>query len=174
MKELLFFGIGASVAGGIFVVALVELLFSRKRKKVEHEIKEQIDGLKESYSTTLGQVTTQDAEKLSAARKEVDAIKSSLGKEKEDLEAKYKAELDEALADSQKELESAKAKAKKLQEQAKLQADEYMASRTKEVEDELVGLVLDVTKRVLPGTLTYEIHKELVLQALRDVRGDHA
>ena len=47
-----------------------------------------------------------------------------------------------------------------------------LATRQKEVESDLMDLVMSVTKKVLPDSLTYDVQKQLVLDALRDVKSE--
>jgi flagellar biosynthesis/type III secretory pathway protein FliH len=51
-----------------------------------------------------------------------------------------------------------------------MKAEEYLATRQKEVEADLMNLVMHVTKKVLPKGISYEAHKDLVVAALRDVK----
>ena len=91
---------------------------------------------------------------------------------RQELTAEHDAQIKALREKSHKALEKAEEKAHKLEHDAKQQAEEYLEKRKKEVEAELMDLVIKVTKKVLPEGLTYEAHKELVVQALRDVRTD--
>ena len=57
-----------------------------------------------------------------------------------------------------------------MQAEAELKAEEYLASRKAEVEQELMNLVMSVTKKVLPEGLNYDAQKELVMHALQDAK----
>lgn len=173
MRELLFFAIGATVAGTAFVVSLLELLLTVRRRKAEEAVREQVANLKTSYNEAIQRVTQDDLQKLQEVKGEVDGIKAKSQEDKGKLEEEYQQKLNEALSASQKELEAAKARAKKLESEAKLKAEEYLAQRQHEVEEDLMNLVVDVTKRVLPKGLSYDIQKELVLEALREIKAHH-
>jgi flagellar biosynthesis/type III secretory pathway protein FliH len=170
MRELLFFLIGASIAGSIFLVSLVELVFTVRRRRIEEALSIQMDELKNRYSSTLEQVTTTEEAKVVEAEKAVDAVRGQVADERKNLETAHAEELAKVKEVAEKELSAAKTKAKNLEQKAKLQAEEYLATRQREVEEDLMNLVLDVTKRVLPESLTYEIQRDLVLQALREVK----
>lgn len=167
----LFFLLIATLAGTIFLLALIELLFTRQRRKVNKQLQEQLHAIKVSYNESINKIVLEADAKSEDSGK--DSSQALLAKQKEaaaKLEITYKEELEKAAHSQDQALAKAKARAKQLEAEAKQRADEYLASRQKEVEADLMDLVLHVTKKVLPETLTYDIHKELVLQALREVQ----
>lgn len=172
MRELLFFATIASLVGTVFFVSLIELILSIRRRKINVQLQAKIKELKSHYNDSVNSLVVTDGKALEETEKKLEEVSTTLTKEKEELEATYKEKIDGITASSQKSVESAKAKAKKLEEEAKQQADEYMDARRKEVENELMDLVLSVSKKVLPPGISYDAHKELVMQALRDVKAE--
>lgn len=170
MREVLIFAVGASVVGTIFLVSLIELLFTIRRRKVHQDIEQKIKEMKTSYNESINKMVIEEEQKLEEADKQVEVMSQQLNTDKVQIEEDFKEKIDDIKSTSEKALATAKAKAKKLEQEAHLKAEEYLESRKKEVEEELMNLVLSVTKKVLPEGLTYEAHKELVMNALKDVR----
>jgi len=169
-SALLIFIIASIITGTIFLVALFELIFTVKRRKVQDELQTKVHQLKTTYNESINKMVVEEDGKLEEAEKEVAAAADQAKIEKEHLEESYKEQLEEATHDSKAAMERAKARAHKLEEEARMKADEYVANRQQEVEEELMDLVMHVTKKVLPQGLTYEGHKDLVLSALRDIK----
>ncbi len=63
-------------------------------------------------------------------------------------------------------------RSKQIEDEAKQKAEKYLLDQKAEVEEKMVDLVMNVTKKVLSKSLSYEDHKELVEQALSEVEGD--
>lgn len=175
MSEVLIFSLGTTVILTIFLVTLIEFVLSHGRKgesekeetdheKIEEEHKKELADLKKKYETKL-----KEAEKA-ATDAPLDVSKA----EEDDMAKKYEAQIAEMTSSNEKELEKAKEKIKKMEADAKIEVEEYMNARESEVEDQLMELVLSVTKRVLPDGLTYEIQKELVSSALQEARSEHS
>jgi len=170
MRDTLIYLIGAYLSGTVFVVALIELVFTMRRRKANNELQKAIKEMKSHYNQSINKLVLQDDAEINEAEKAAQASTEQLEAQKQALETEHQAKIDELTKESEKALDAAKAKAKKLQEEAKLKADEYMTNRQKEVEEELMDLVLSVTKKVLPEGLTYDIQKELVMHAFKDVQ----
>ncbi len=172
MRELFFFAVGASIVGTVFFVSLVELIYTIRRRKVHEDLEARLKEIKSSYTESITKIVTEDRAKLEVAEKTAAEAGSTIQHEKEAITQEYEGRIEELQANSEKALAHAKAKAKKLQEQAELEAEEYLNARKKEVEQELMDLVIAVTKKVLPSGISYEAHKELVLKALNDVKAE--
>ena len=170
--SLLIFAIGASLSGAVFFVALIELLFTVRRRKINTQLEEQLHALKAGYNEQINTLVISDDAKITEVETQVDSITSQAQAEKDALTAAHAAEVEELNKNAKEALAKAKEKAKKLEEEAKSQADDYLKNRQQEVEEDLMDLVMHVTKKVLPGNLTYDLHKELVLEALRDLRAE--
>jgi flagellar biosynthesis/type III secretory pathway protein FliH len=170
MREVFIFAAGASVVGTIFLVSLIELFFTRKRRKIREELDLKVKEMKASYNESINKMVLEEEEKLEEADKQVETMTKQMTTEKTHAEEEFKEKIDEVKSHSDKAIAKAKARAKELEHEAHQKAEEYLESRKKEVEQELMNLVLSVTKKVLPAGLTYETHKELVMEALKDVR----
>jgi flagellar biosynthesis/type III secretory pathway protein FliH len=172
MRDILIFAIGASIVGTVFFVSLFELIFTIKRRRTHAELENRIKELKVQYNESVNKLVVEGESKLEETEKQVEVLEEQLDGATEEVTQKYESEIDKLKAQSEKELAAAKARAKKLEQEAKLKAEEYMATRQKEVEHDLMDLVMSVTKKVLPESLPYELQKQLVLEALRDVKAE--
>jgi F0F1-type ATP synthase membrane subunit b/b' len=172
MSQLLIFSAAAALLATVFLVSLLELIFTIKRRKVHEGLQRQIKDLKASYNESINQLVIQDDATITTAEQQVTTLTSSLTGEKETLEKTYKTQLEEVTASSKKALEAAKKRADKVRQEAEAEANDYLASRKQEVEEELMNLVIEVSKKVLPKGISYEAQKELVMEALRDVQTD--
>lgn len=172
MNGIIVIALGASVVGTVFFVSLLELFFTMRRRKVHAELEAKVKELKATYNESVNKLIIEGDGKLEETEKHVEQIAGEMEGAKQQVSQEYEAKIQQLKEETEKELEHAKARAKKLEKEAKLKAEEYLASRQEEVEHDLMDLVISVTKKVLPETLTYEIQKELVLTALRDVKAE--
>ncbi|MCC2631967.1 MAG: hypothetical protein K0S20_666 [Patescibacteria group bacterium] len=170
MREILFFAIGASLTGTVFLVSLIELIFTAKRRREHEQLDQKIKEIKTQYNQSINELVLKDDAEITAVQENLAETASHVEEEKETIEKTYKDQIESLTAESKKALEAAKAKAKKMEALAKQQAEDYLESRQQEVEEELMDLVISVTKKVLPKGLTYEAQKQLVMDALRDVK----
>lgn len=166
---LIFAGLSA-LLGGIFFVSLVELIFTVHRRKTIEKLNELIKEMRTHYNQSINRLVVVGDAKLDSADTQIKEVNGSLEAEKAELEKTFQSKIDDITAKSEKELESAKGRAKKLQQKAKEEAADYLKERKAEVEEELMNLVISVSKKVLPEGITYDAHKDLVMQALRDVK----
>lgn len=172
MRDIFIFAAGASIVGTVFLVSLTELLFTIKRRRRHAELEDKIKELRNTYNESVNKLVIESDTKIEATEKQAEEKTSEAVGEKEQTSKEYEEKMAALQAKTEKEVEAAHARAKKMQQEAKLKAEEYLATRKKEVENDLMDLVLSVTKKVLPESLTYEVQKELVLDALRDVKSE--
>jgi flagellar biosynthesis/type III secretory pathway protein FliH len=172
MRDIFYFAIGASVLGAVFFVSLIELIYAIRRRRIHEELNAQIKEIKSSYTDSVNKLVLQEDEKLSSVETQIEAATQQIEQEKEVLKSEYEAKIEHIQEASEKAVAHAKAKAKKYEEDAKDQAKAYVDERKKEVEQELMDLVIQVTKKVLPQGITYDIQKELVMKALEDLRAE--
>jgi len=172
MREIAIFSLAAVVVGTIFLVSLLELLLSIRRRKVNQELQNQIKELKAQYNTSINELVLKDDAAITTTESQLQEATAALATEKEALEGEYKKKLADLTKSSKKSLDAAKERASHLKDEAEQQADDYLASRKQEVEEELMNLVIAVSKKVLPKGISYEAQKELVMEALRDVKAE--
>lgn len=169
MRELLVFFIIACLAAGVLLVSLVELAFTVRRRKAQESLEAQLKDLRAAYNESVNKLVLEGDSKLTDTDQQLEDLNGARDTDKEELSAEHKKELDALREKSRKALEKAEEKAHRLEAEAKVSADAYMNQRRKEVEAELMDLVITVSKKVLPKGISYEVHKELVTQALNDV-----
>lgn len=162
----------AVVAATVFAVSLLELFLTSRRLRIEAGLRRQISDLKSEYNLSLNRIILEDDAKLSEVETQIAALSEQDQNKPNPEVAAAESSAQAELEQSRKELERAKQRAKKSDEIARQKADDYFKTRQAEVENVLMDLVIDVTKKVLPDGLTYEVHKELVLQALQQVRSE--
>jgi flagellar biosynthesis/type III secretory pathway protein FliH len=164
------FAIGASIAGAIFLVSLVELILTVRRRKIKESLEKKLADLKAAYNMSVSQLTLEkstESEKLSQIEQQ---LTEKFTAEKTELEKDLHSKVSEVEKKANQALNRAKEKAKALQAEAQLKAEEYLEKRRDEVEDDLQELVLSITKRVLPEGLTYEVHRDLIAAALKEAK----
>lgn len=64
---------------------------------------------------------------------------------------------------------AAEAKAKSIVSEAQTQARALLAKQEKELQKSLVKIVIQVTKKVLGKTLTYEDHKKIIMDSFKEI-----
>lgn len=174
MSGIVIFSFGSTIILTIFLVTLIEFILSHTRKEhTEETIKVDEDALKKEHEKAISDLKKDYEEKLKAATtEEKKEDKKEDSSEKETLVKKYEEKIAELSTGNSKALEKAKEKIKTMEDAAKVEIEEYMKNREEEVEDQLMDLVLSVTKKVLPAGLPYEIQKDLVLKSLQEVRSE--
>ncbi|CAN5129775.1 hypothetical protein BH11PAT4_BH11PAT4_1180 [soil metagenome] len=170
MRELILFAAGASIAATIFLVAALELVFTIRRRKLHEQLDAKVKEMKSNYNQSVNQLVMEEEQKLQEADQHVETVTTKAEEDKQSIESDFKARMEKLEEETQKALDKAKEHAKKLEAEAKLKAEEYLESRKDEVEQELMNLVMSVTKKVLPQSLTYDIQKQLVINALKDAK----
>lgn len=172
MDKIYIFLIGAVVVGTIFLVSLLELLFTIRRRKVNARLRQKLQELKGNYTESINKMVLENDAKLEETEKKLEVVSENLSKEKGSLEEEYKRKISDITAKSKHSLELAQDKAKRLEMEAHQKADVYLEERKKEVEEELMNLVISVNKKVLPEGISYSAQKELVMKALHDVKDE--
>lgn len=170
MRELMLFAAGASLAATIFLVAALELIFTVKRRKLHEQLDAKVKEMKANYNQSVNQLVMEEEQKLQEADQQVETVTSKAEEEKSQIELEFTERMKKLEEETERALAKAKEHAKKLEQEAKLKAEEYLESRKDEVEQELMNLVMSVTKKVLPQSLTYDIQKELVITALKEAK----
>lgn len=173
MRGILVIALGAGIIGTIFFVSLIELLFTLRRRKVHAQLEERLKQVKVSYNEGVNKIVMESEAKVDSTEEQLKKASEQLQSTEAEAKAKFEAELEKVKTQSDKQIDAAKAKAKKFEAEAKEKAEAYYATRQKEVERDLMNLVISVTKKVLPQGLTYEVQKDLVLEALRNVKSEH-
>jgi flagellar biosynthesis/type III secretory pathway protein FliH len=169
-QEIYVFIAISSIAATIFTVALIELFFAVRRRKVHEAIQEHVRSMKKEYTESINRTVLDGEEQIIATETSKAELLQVKETEKAQLTQSFEIRMQELENQKEAELARAKAKAKKLEEEAQQKAEEYLADRKAEVERELVGLVMQVSKKVLHTDLTYELHRDAVMQALRDAK----
>lgn len=169
MSPLIFFALGAGISGTILIMSGFELFFTIKRRKHMQALETQLATLKTGVTEQMNKLTLErDQMAVDQAAAEAE-MEKQLKEEKKMLETKFEEKLEKAKAKGGVALAEARKEARELEKHAEDQAEAYLEKRKAEVEEELVDLVVDVSKRVLPKGISYQAQKELVMQALRDL-----
>jgi flagellar biosynthesis/type III secretory pathway protein FliH len=170
MREIFLFAMGASIVGTVFLVSLIELIFTIQRRRTHSEYESKVKQLKEQFNTSINQVVLEDSEKLDEVEDKLSHLSKELKTQKKEIKKTYEEKIDDLTEAREAAIAEAKEHIKKVEKDAEMKAERYLQKRQKEVEEELVGLVISVTKKVLPESLTYNAQKELVMKALASVR----
>jgi flagellar biosynthesis/type III secretory pathway protein FliH len=168
-QSLLIFVAIAALAGAVFGIAFIELIFTSRRRKADTELHWQIKDLKAAYTAEINRLVVEETDELDEMDDKLASVSTADTAAQEALVTGYQEQLAKLDKESREALARAKAKARKLELEAKESADDYLTERKKEVEADLMDLVLHVTRQVLPATLTYDVQKQLVLEALREI-----
>jgi hypothetical protein len=172
MRELAAFFVIACLSGAVLLVSIVELIFTVRRRKVHESLERQLKELKAAYNESINKLVLEGDSKLTETEQQLEEVNGQTTAVKEQLEQDHAAEIKDLKEKSRKALEKAQERARALENEAKEQAGAYLEKRKKEVEEELMNMVITVVKKVLPDGITYEGHKELVAQALNDIKAD--
>lgn len=168
------FLVTAAFAGTVFGVSLLELIFTVRRRKQNEKLKEHWTNIRTTYNQTVNKLVLEEEAGIQEAEKLTQEATAQIEVTKQDVVAEYELKMKELDAKRTKQIEAAKARAKELEKEAKQKAEDYLASRKEEVEQDLMNLVISVTKKVIPESLSYEVQEELVLQALRTVQAERS
>lgn len=141
------------------------LYYSFREKKLNKMADLKFLEIREKYLVQI-------AQRKAKEKAEIEKIRNILFK----LENKHKKLISlkpsQIPSESLREAEEIVKRSKQIEEEAKQKAEKYLADQKAEVEERMVDLVMNVTKKVLSKTLTYDDQKELIEQALAEVEGE--
>lgn len=118
----------------------------------------------------------QIAQRKAKEKNEIERIKALVAK----LENKHKkisslkplTPPTEALREAEEIVRRTEKRSKQIEHEAKEKAAKFLTEQKQEVEEKMVDLVMNVTKKVLKKTLIYEEQKKLIEEAMMEVEGD--
>lgn len=159
---------------GITVAYIVILVvyFLRRSKTHEKELAKFLDSAKtqlESHKKNASEEANIKVAKMLAVLKNVQ-------EEVEKFEQHAQDEFEQIISDAKTErrdiISSAKTEIEELFEQAEKELTTYRQTRFREIEENLVKLVMAVTEKVVEKALSEKEHKDLIKKALEEVKAD--
>jgi len=155
----------------VLIIALLVFLFFAfsKEKNGEKDIRKQLETIKTAYDAKAKEY---DAE-IAAAKSEADqALKQSQEKEAsckmvtDECNSKMQAMQDEM----QKKMDEVQHIEDSLKDEASERIKQFEQQQKEDVEKNMVSLVMNVTKKILEKTLTYEEHKEIIKKSIDEIK----
>lgn len=153
----------------VYIVVLV-MYFIRRSKNHEKELDKFLSSAKMQVERHKVLATKRANEKVVKA---VEIIKK-VQKAAEDFETKAQSEYEQIIQDAKEErreiIASAKGEIEKLFSQAEEELGTYRVERQREIEKNLIKLVIAVTEKVVEMKLDPITHKQLIVRALKEVK----
>ena len=156
------------IVTAVCLVAL-GLYFNFREKKLNKMADLKFLEIREKYLVQI-------AQRKAKEKTEIDRIKNILlkleNKHKKLISLKPSAIPTESLREAEEIVRRTEKRSRQIEEESKQKAEKYLSDQKAEVEEKMVDLVMNVTKKVLSKTLTYDDQKELIEQALDEVEGE--
>lgn len=153
----------------IYIVVLV-WYFIRRSKNHEKELDRFLSSAKSQVEKHKELAAKKANEKVVKAVEIIKKVQSAA----EDFEKKAQTEYDQIVQDAKDErreiIASAKGEIEKLFKQAEEELETYKIDRQKEIEKNLIKLVVAVTEKVVEMKLDPISHKQLIVRALKEVK----
>ena len=154
----------------VLYVVLLYIFFERKYKKQDRELSDFLGDAKRQLQNHKVQASVEANKKVEKAFELIKKLQSIA----EDLEGQAKSEYDEIIFDGKREkkemIEDARKKAMEIIQSADDELEDYKTDRKREIERNLVKLVMSVTEKVVEKDLDYAKHLELIKQAVDEVK----
>lgn len=150
---------------------LMGIYFNYRETKIQQIADKKFGEIKEKYLSQIAAKKAKEKQEINRLKKVVEAL------EKQHIQflqaqggsvANGKIMSEEALVI----LKKAQERAKKIEEEVKTEAKNFLEDQKREVQIKMVDLVMGVTKRVMAKSLTYEEHKKMIEDALKEVESE--
>ncbi len=154
----------------VVYIAVLFLFFYRRHKRQDEQLTQFLEDAKKQLAQHKEQAHTQANHKVIKAFELIKRLQQVA----EDLEGQAKQEYDQIIEDAKTEkkeiIEDARKKAQEILMSSEDELEQYKEERRREIEKNLVKLVMSVTEKVVERSLTYEDHVELIHEALEEVK----
>jgi F0F1-type ATP synthase membrane subunit b/b' len=154
----------------ILYIAILFFFFWRRNKKQEDHLNNFLVEAKGKLKTHKEQAKVQASGKVNKAFQLIKRLQGVA----EDLETQAQAEYEQILEQAQQQkkeiIADAKRQAKQVLEGAGGELEEYKQERKREIERNLVKLVMSVTEKVVGKSLYREDHVDLIKDAVDEVK----
>lgn len=152
----------------IYIIILV-VYFLRRSKVHEKELKHFLDLAQQQLDAHKAQASAEAATKVAQATAVVKRVQAAA----QMFEDQAKTEYDKIISDAKEErrdlIAKAKAEIEQLFKDAEVELAAYKVERHREIEKNLVKLVVAVSERVVEQSLSAGSHKDLIYQALAEI-----
>lgn len=152
-----------------YIIILV-LYFLRRSKTHEQELAKFLETAKSQLESHKKQANDEAQVKISKALQVVKKVEQAAKDFETQAQTEYERIIEDGKAERRDLLAQAKAEVTELYKQADVEIEEYKAERMREVERNLVKLIIAITQKVVEVTLTPEDHQKIIEKALEEVK----
>lgn len=145
------------------------VLAFKKEKADETKVKEQLELIKKTYEDKAKEYQAQADE---SNKKMAEALAKATEAETnaQRISAECEAKITQTTTEVQKKMEEVQHLEDTMKGQAEEKIKEFEKEQRAEVEKNMVSIVMNVTKKVLEKTLSYEEHKEIIKKSIDEIK----
>jgi len=152
-----------------YIIVLV-IYFIRRSKTHEKELSNFLKIAQDQLETHKQQAAQEANQKVVKAMSVVKKVQLAAQTFEEQAQSEYEQIIDDAKAERREILAQAKSEIEELFQKTDRELDEYKAARYREIEKNLVKLVISVTQKVVGTVLTPKDHQDIIDKALEEVK----
>lgn len=153
----------------VVYIIILALYFWRRSRSHEQELKDFLKVAQNQLTNHQQQVDSAANQKIAKAYQLVQKVHDISAAFEKQAQKEYDQIVEDGKAERQEILAKTKTEVDRLFKQADLEIADYKADRYKEVEKNLVKLVMAVTQKVVGKTLTEKDHRDLIYASLDEV-----
>lgn len=150
-------------------LVILGLYFSNRERRLTNMADSKFLEIREKYLMQVAQRKAKEKAEIEKIKSLVTRLES---KHKKIISQKSDVSGPDITAHAAEIIHQAEKRAKQIEAESKQKADKFLDDQKKDVETKMVDLVMDVTKKVLARSLSYEDQKDLIEKALLEVEGD--
>ncbi len=152
-----------------YIIILV-LYFLRRSKTHEHELSQFLATAKDQLESHKQETNALAQEKVNQALEVVKKVQKVAQEFEKNAQAEYDQIIEDAKTEKKEILSQAKTEIAELYANADEELEAYKAERMREIERNLVKLVISITQKVVDVSLKPSDHEKIITDALEEVK----
>jgi len=157
----------------VYIIILV-MYFLRRSKTHEQELAKFLETAKDQLEFHKSQASQEATAKIAKALEVVKKVESVALEFEKQAHDEYTQIIEDAKVERRDILAQAKTEVAELYKKADVEIETYKAERMREVERNLVKLIISITQKVVEVSLTPEDHERVIKKALDEVKQNKA
>ncbi len=153
-------------------IILLVFYFLRRTKHHESELTKFLKTAKQQIELHKKEASKHADIRVAKAAAIVKRVQDAMESFEQNAQKEYEEIIDDAKAQRREIISSAKGEIEDLFQQAEVEIQEYREARHKEVERNLVKMVMAITEKVTEEALDEQKHKQLIKKALDEIKAD--
>lgn len=152
-----------------YIIAVV-VYFARRSKSHEAELRQFLETAQEQLNQHKTQAEAEANQKVTKAMAVVKKVEQAAHAFEDQAQKEYEDIIEDAKTERRELLAKTKAEIEELFKKADVELEEYQVLRQREIEKNLVKLVVAVTEKVVEVSMSQKQHQDIIMKALQEVK----